>query len=72
MARLTSLDALPPTVQKPAYTPAAHGAGIVHIGFGAFHKAHQAVYTDEALAASGGDWRIIGVSLRSPGGPHGA
>ena len=66
MARLTSLDALPPTVQKPAYTPAAHGAGIVHIGFGAFHKAHQAVYTDEALAASGGDWRIIGVSLRSP------
>ncbi|MEM9575690.1 MAG: hypothetical protein AAF999_01610 [Pseudomonadota bacterium] len=37
----------------------------MHIGLGAFHKAHQAVYTDDALAASGGDWRIIGVSLRS-------
>ena len=37
----------------------------MHIGLGAFHKAHQAVYTDDALAASGGDWRITGVSLRS-------
>ncbi|MDP3897915.1 MAG: mannitol dehydrogenase family protein, partial [Mesorhizobium sp.] len=30
-----------------------------------FHKAHQAVYTDAAMAASGGDWMITGVSLRS-------
>ncbi|WGW04929.1 mannitol dehydrogenase family protein [Tropicibacter oceani] len=49
----------------PGYDPKAHGAGIVHLGLGAFHKAHQAVYTDDALAAAGGDWRIIGVSLRS-------
>jgi fructuronate reductase len=66
MDRLKLIDALPVTVQKPGYTPAAYGAGIVHIGLGAFHKAHQAVYTDDALAASGGDWRIIGISLRSP------
>ena len=65
MDRLTTLDALPGAVQKPGHTPAAHGAGIVHIGLGAFHKAHQAVYTDDALTAAGGDWRIIGVSLRS-------
>jgi len=38
---------------------------IVHIGVGAFHKAHQAVYTDTALGLAGGDWRILGVSLRS-------
>lgn len=40
-------------------------AGIVHIGIGAFHRAHQAVYTDLAMQAKGGNWRIIGVSLRS-------
>ena len=39
--------------------------GIVHIGIGAFHRAHQAVYTDAAMKAQGGDWQIIGVSLRS-------
>ena len=41
------------------------GAGIVHIGIGAFHRAHQAVYTHDAMAAQSGDWHIIGVSLRS-------
>ena len=65
MERLTSLDGLPDGVQRPAYDRDRHGAGIVHIGLGAFHKAHQAIYTDDALAAAGGDWRIIGVSLRS-------
>ncbi|WP_404424793.1 mannitol dehydrogenase family protein [Thalassospira australica] len=39
--------------------------GIVHIGIGAFHRAHQAVYTAAAMQAKGGNWRIIGVSLRS-------
>ncbi|MFH1804726.1 MAG: mannitol dehydrogenase family protein [Pseudomonadota bacterium] len=48
-----------------AWDPKRHQVGIVHIGIGAFHRAHQAVYTDAALAAKGGDWRIIGVSLRS-------
>lgn len=52
-------------VVLPAYVPEDHGCGIVHIGVGAFHKAHQAVYTDTALALAGGDWRITGVSLRS-------
>lgn len=64
--RLSAFDTLPETVQRPGYRPPDHGAGIVHLGLGAFHKAHQAVYTDDALAAAGGDWRIIGVSLRSP------
>ncbi len=63
--RLTSLAQVPEAM-RPGYDPAAHGTGIVHIGLGAFHKAHQAALTDAALAASGGDWRIFGVSLRSP------
>jgi len=39
--------------------------GILHIGLGAFHRAHQAIYTEDAMAKSGGDWGIVGVSLRS-------
>ena len=41
--------------------------GIVHLGIGAFHRAHQAAYTDAVLANNGGDWKILGVSLRSGG-----
>lgn len=40
--------------------------GIVHIGPGAFHRAHQAVYTDNA-SQYGGHWGICGVSMRSTG-----
>lgn len=65
MSRLREGAPLPPGVRAPGYNRAAHGEGIVHLGLGAFHKAHQAAYTDDALAASGGDWRIAGVSLRS-------
>lgn len=40
--------------------------GIVHLGIGAFHRAHQAVYTDEAMAGEGtGRWGILGVTQRS-------
>ena len=62
--RLSSNTVVPDNVGLPDYNPESHGAGIVHIGVGAFHRAHQAVYTDDALAANGGDWRITGVSLR--------
>jgi fructuronate reductase len=62
----TALSDLPAEVRRPGYDPAGPGVGIVHLGVGAFHRAHQAVYTDDALAAEAGDWRILGVSLRSP------
>lgn len=42
------------------------GVGIVHLGIGAFYRAFGAVYVAEAMAAKGGDWGIIGVSLQSP------
>lgn len=66
MKRLATLDGVAGPAALPGYDPAAHGCGIVHLGIGAFHRAHQAAMTDAALAAAGGDWRIIGVSLRSP------
>ncbi len=63
--RLTSQTPLPGSVQVPGYDRAAQAAGIVHIGIGAFHRAHQAVYTDDAMGAGDRDWGMIGVSLRS-------
>lgn len=50
---------------KPQYNRNQLKAGIVHLGIGAFHRAHQAWYTDQALNKFGGDWGIIGCSLRS-------
>lgn len=50
------------TVSAP---PAPGGAGILHLGLGSFHRAHQAVYTAAAMRADGGDWGIIGVASRS-------
>ncbi|MCE2728901.1 MAG: hypothetical protein LW623_02770 [Sphingomonadaceae bacterium] len=60
-----NLAHLPVAVTQPAYDRSARGVGIVHFGIGAFHRAHQAVYTDDAMAAESGDWGILGVSLRS-------
>ena len=52
-------------VRRPAYARAQLRTGIVHLGIGAFHRAHQAVYTDDAMHLSAPDWGIVGVSLRS-------
>lgn len=65
LPRLDGRAQLPANVMAPRYDRAAHGVGILHIGLGAFHRAHQAVATDDALAAAGGDWAIIGANLRS-------
>ncbi len=40
-------------------------AGVVHLGLGAFHRAHQAVYTEQAIGLAGGDWGIVGVAPRN-------
>jgi len=60
-----SLARLPPAVARPRYDRRAITPGIVHLGIGAFHRAHQAMYVDDALAAGERDWGITGVSLRS-------
>ncbi len=68
MPRL-SLDTLPALAPelRPRVDPRALGVGIVHLGIGAFHRAHQAVFTEDAIAAAGGDWGICGVTQRGPG-----
>ncbi|MBV8456623.1 MAG: mannitol dehydrogenase family protein [Acetobacteraceae bacterium] len=59
------LPSLPAGVRRPAYDRRAVSLGIVHIGLGVFHRAHQAVYTDDCLANGELDWGIAGLSLRS-------
>ncbi|PTE08066.1 mannitol dehydrogenase family protein [Mesorhizobium helmanticense] len=60
-----TVQALPASVAVPSYDRARIAPGIVHLGVGAFHRAHQAAYVDECLAAGETDWGIVGVSLRS-------
>src|SRR5918996_2044564 len=60
-----SLNGLPTTVLKPSYDRAQVTPGIVHLGVGAFHRAHQAAYVDDCLAAGETGWGIVGASLRS-------
>jgi fructuronate reductase len=62
----TTLARLPPDIGRPAYDRAAVVPGIVHLGVGAFHRAHQAVYVEDALAAGDRAWGIVAASLRSP------
>jgi fructuronate reductase len=61
-----SITSLPLEVILPQYDRSKLNAGIVHLGIGAFHRAHQAFYTEAALNKFGGDWVIVGCSLRSP------
>lgn len=60
-----NLADLPGGVQRPAYNRKDVSTGIVHLGVGAFHRAHQAVYTDDVLAQNP-HWGIVAASLRSP------
>jgi fructuronate reductase len=54
-----------PRVALPA-PAAAESIRILHLGIGAFHRAHQAVFTEDAAVASGdGRWGICGVAQRS-------
>jgi len=52
-------------VAAPRVDPRDLEVGIVHLGLGAFHRAHQAVYTEDAMAAEPGPWGICGASRRS-------
>jgi fructuronate reductase len=51
---------------RPSYDRSKLRTGIVHLGLGAFHRAHQAVYTDAVLAAGDHRWGIVAASLRNP------
>lgn len=62
----SSLRSVTATTLVPRYDRAATRIGIVHIGPGAFHRAHQALYADSLLHTDP-RWAICAISLRSPG-----
>ena len=61
--RTPGLDHLDPRVHAPTYARDEATVGIVHLGVGAFHRAHQAMYVDRLLAAGYTEWAICGVGV---------
>ena len=58
-AALPSLD-----ISTPSYDRRAASVGIVHFGFGNFHRSHQAMYLDRLMESGAGlDWGICGVGV---------
>jgi len=68
MQRLGSeaLAQIDPQVRRPRYDRRALEIGMAHIGVGAFHRCHQAEYTDDMLEAAFGCWGVVGVNLKPP------
>jgi mannitol 2-dehydrogenase len=59
-----SLPSLPAAVARPAYDRSRVRTGIVHLGVGGFHRAHQAMYVDRLLEqGTAEDWGICGVGV---------
>lgn len=67
---LEALARLPAHIARPAFDPRMLKPGILHLGVGNFHRAHQAVFTEDAIAKRGGDWGIVGVALKRPDVPR--
>ncbi len=55
--------------RRPLVDPRDLQPRIVHFGLGAFHRAHQAVYTEAAAARTGEPWGIVAVAPRSSVAP---
>jgi mannitol 2-dehydrogenase len=60
-----SLSRLDPRISIPEYDRGALGGGIVHIGVGGFHRAHQAVYLDDLCRMGVREWSITGAGVLS-------
>ncbi|MCB1427953.1 MAG: mannitol dehydrogenase family protein, partial [Nitratireductor sp.] len=61
-----TLSKLPQTVKRPVYDRTALTPGIVHIGLGNFHRAHQSWYLHRLMQMGlAHDWAIIGAGVRS-------
>jgi mannitol 2-dehydrogenase len=58
-----TLATLDRRVAIPGYDRSALGGGIVHVGVGGFHRAHQAVYLDELCRKGLIGWSITGAGV---------
>jgi fructuronate reductase len=66
LARAT-LPLVSKSVHTPAYSPTSAQPGVVHLGLGAFHRAHQAMVFDQLLREGDMRWGIHGVGMTQPG-----
>ena len=66
LARAT-LPLVSKSVHTPAYSPTSAQPGVVHLGLGAFHRAHQAMVFDQLLRYGDMRWGIHGVGMTQPG-----
>jgi fructuronate reductase len=62
---LEERTAVPPSLHLPDYPRTALAPGVLHLGLGAFHRAHQAVVFDALLQAGDPRWGVLGVAMRS-------
>ena len=63
----TTLSSLPDHVSRPEYNYNDLEPGIIHIGYGNFHRAHQSLYLDDLFNKGLNlDWAIVGSGVR----PH--
>ena len=63
---LALLPRLGTSIERPRHAREDLAEGVVHLGLGAFHRAHQAACLDEIAARGDRRWGVVGVSLRSP------
>ncbi|WP_216665261.1 mannitol dehydrogenase family protein [Pseudoruegeria sp. HB172150] len=57
---------MPAPIATPSYDRAAVRRGILHIGLGNFHRAHQAIYLDDLLNRGlAQDWALVGAGVMS-------
>jgi fructuronate reductase len=61
-----SLCLLPESIHTPKYDRQLHAPGVVHLGLGAFHRAHQAMVFDQLLAGGDTRWGIHGIGMTRP------
>ena len=59
----TTLSAISEAAKKPSFDREKLKSRIVHLGFGAFHRAHQALFTHEMLEKTASDWGICEINL---------
>ena len=66
--RLSSatIAGVPPAIRRPAYNRDDLRIGMAHLGVGAFHRCHQAVFTDDMLEACMAPWGVVGINIRPP------
>ena len=61
-----TLGDLPTGIERPRYDRKALTPGIVHVGLGNFHRAHQSWYLHRLMQqGEAQDWAIVGAGVRS-------